>query len=301
MKNKQVSLEDLIDVSKPAEVIREVAHTIRLAKDEFDPAFIQKIYVDICKLFNGDYPGYFASTNKYHDLDHTNSVFLASARLIHACTIEGTDFSSENINAGLAAALFHDTGFIKTLDDPEGTGAKYTDGHEIRSILFMEQYFKTHGFSMAIFKKSIPMIKCTILKLKPSEITFPSRQIEMLGKIIGATDLLAQMADRLYLEKLILLFEEFEEADIPGFDTPLDLLKKTIGFFEDTAHKRLVNDFNNIGSCMDAHFKYRWDIDQDLYENTILNSIAYLKRVINDCQGDFSCYLNHLRRGDLYF
>ena len=296
MEKKHIFLEDLVDVTDSEEVTHEIHRTISMAKENFDFAFIDSIYTDICRLFKGEYPGYFHSMNKYHDLDHTSSVYLAGARLIHASMKKGQVFSSDEINIGLSSALFHDVGFIQTLDDQEGTGAKYTACHEERSIEFMQQYFTERGYPDCYTEKSVPIIKCTILKLVPKQISFPSQEIELLGKIIGTADLLAQMADRAYLEKLILLFEEFEEAQIPGFDSALELLEKTIDFYEFVAKKRLIEDFDDVAKLMRIHFQDRWKLDQDLYERIIVSSISYLKDLIKGCNGNYSCYLKGLRR-----
>ena len=120
----------------------------------------------------------------------------------------------------------------------------------------------------------------------------------MIGKIVGSSDLLAQMADRNYLEKLFLLFKEFEEAGLPGFDSELDLLQKTETFYNSTARQRLNEEFNGISRVMRTHFKERWGIDKDLYAESILKNITYLKTTVAKCEEDFACYFENLRRGD---
>ena len=69
-----------------------------------------------------------------------------------------------------------------------------------------------------------------------------SEEEEIVGKILGVTDLMGQLDDRNYLEKLILLYLEFEEGKVQGFDSGFDLLEKiTIGFFTFT-EKRFARD-----------------------------------------------------------
>jgi hypothetical protein len=63
------------------------------------------------------------------------------------------------------------------------------------------------------------------------KVTYPSANIEIMGKMLGTADLLGQMADRLYLEKLIPLFHEFEEGKVPGFESELNLLRKPTNFY----------------------------------------------------------------------
>jgi len=121
----------------------------------------------------------------------------------------------------------------------------------------------------------------------------------MLGKIVGSADLLGQMADRCYLEKLLLLYKEFEEAKLPGFDSELDLLQKTETFYESVAQKRLKNDFSGIAASLRLHFKVRWNEDRDLYLEAIENNIDYLKGLTLRCRDNYTCYLKNLRRGGI--
>ena len=41
-----------------------------------------------------------------------------------------------------------------------------------------------------------------------------------MGKVLGTADLVAQMADKNYQEKLPLLFLEFQEAGMEEFESP---------------------------------------------------------------------------------
>ena len=55
----------------------------------------------------------------------------------------------------------HDTGYIQTLDDNFGTGAKYTLQHVSRSILFMKKYFAQNDYSKEDFKFCKNCLLCT--------------------------------------------------------------------------------------------------------------------------------------------
>ena len=121
----------------------------------------------------------------------------------------------------------------------------------------------------------------------------------MLGQIVGSADLLAQMADREYLEKLFMLFREFEEAGVPGYGSELDLLHKTEDFYKYVALQRLSEDFSGVSAFMRFHFKARWDLERDLYQESILANIEYLRTIVHRCDETYSCYLEFLRRGGL--
>ena len=299
MRNNDIKLYDLIDFNNPRDILNEIKTIVALIANGFDYSMLERIYKDIESIFAGKYPGYQASNTKYHDLEHTNSVMLAAARLMHGSFIKGNTFSSQNILLGLIATLFHDIGFIQTESDKKGSGAKYTIGHEQRSIDFMNTYLTQKSFSSQDMEDCSHIIMTTILDLELKQIPFRTEEIEMLGKIVGSADLLAQMADRAYLEKLFLLFKEFEEAGLPEYASELELLQKTEDFYDQVAKKRLTRQFDNVFTFMRLHFKDRWNIDQDLYEKSILSNINYLKTIIKKCSLSDKCYFQYLRRGDI--
>jgi len=299
MKKKNTKLYDLLDVGNPQEVYNEIKYIISLMTDDYDYDHFEILFADTVRLFNGEYPGYQASKTKYHDLEHTNSVILATARLMHGCFLEGEVLTSRTILLGLTASLFHDVGLIQTENDMNGTGAKYTIGHEERSIEFMKKYLSSKDFSSQDTEDCAHLIQATILSHPVEEIPFRSKEIETLGKIVGSADLLAQIADRNYLEKLLMLFKEFEEANIPGFSSELELLQKTEDFYTFVAKKRLHEEFGDISASMVSHFKQRWNINRDLYEESISSNIEYLKSVVDECKDEFECYLDKLRRLDI--
>ena len=257
------------------------------------------IFQDINLLFRGEYPGYRSSNTQYHDFEHTLSVVLATARLIHGCSVDGLTFAARDILLTLIAALLHDVGLIQDKDDQEGSGAKHTVGHEERSIVFLNEYLPGKGFSARELETCAKFIRCTILSLPPKEVPFVSTEHQKLGYIVGTADLLAQMADRLYLEKLLLLYKEFEEARLPGFDSELALLQKTKDFFEVVARKRLQEDLGGVCRHMRTHFKSWMNIDQDLYNESISNHIKYLESLTEICGDSLECYLGNLRRGGI--
>ncbi|MEW6673615.1 MAG: HD domain-containing protein [Thermodesulfobacteriota bacterium] len=292
-------LAAFVSGADPPEVIREIKYIHSLIISSGQEPVLDGMYADVVKLFSGQYPGFRASNTKYHDLEHTNLVVLAVTRLMHGCFLKGHAFSPEDLILGFAAALFHDVGLIQTKSEQKGSGAVFTLGHEERSIVFMQRYLSGKNFSQQMIEDCAALIQCTILGIEIKDIPFRNRQIEILGKIVGSADLLGQMADRCYLEKLLLLYKEFEEARLPGFDSELDLLRKTEAFYKSVAQKRLVSDFSGIAACMRLHFKARWNEDRDLYAEAIENNLDYLKGLITICRDNYSCYLKNLRRGGI--
>lgn len=267
-------------------------------RDGFNDNLFISTFDNVRRLFFGEYPGYRASNTKYHDFEHTCSVVLATNRLICGSIIDGQTYCEETIFKGIMAALFHDAGLIQTEEDTTGTGAKYTVGHEERSVSIMRMMLEGH-IPEENLQDITDCIKCTILAESPDNIPFRSEDVRAMGRMLGSADLLAQMADRCYLEKLLLLFEEFQEAGLPGYETPMDMFKKTRAFYQNVARKRLDGDLGKVDRHMLSYFKCRCDTERDLYAEAIERNLNYLDAALMDCNEDLVCFVDSLRRGDV--
>jgi len=269
----------LLDIRDAAEILGEVKFTTSLINPQFDFQYLDKAFRDVEKLFRGDYPGFQKCNTNYHDLRHTMLVLLAMARLIHGACLGGIKFTDKEINLGLIAALMHDTGYIQEADDNLGTGAKYTLTHVTRSIMFTQYYYANEKYFQDDLGCFSDMLICTDLNQDIKKVAFPSVSIEIMAKILATADLLGQMADRIYLEKLIHLFHEFEEGEVSGFESELDLFRKTINFYE-FVRARFENDLGNVNRYMVNHFRDRWNIDINIYDEAIEKNISYLKHIL---------------------
>ena len=275
-------LYELTDTSSPTATLAEIKNILLLIDPSLDPAPIEKIFTDIIRLFNGEFPGYKASNTKYHNLEHTCSSALASARLIHGLHVQGQVFPPRLVQLCLIGTLFHDTGLIQTEEEVEGTGAQHTIGHENRSIALMKKYLAEKGYSQEDIRDCGHMIKCTELFFPMDKIPFDCEEVRIMGKIVGTADLVAQMADRNYCEKLPLLFMEFQEAGVQGFETPLELFSKTEEFYRQVARKRMRNELEGVIAAALYHFKERWQIDRNLYEESIKYNIRRMKDTVTE-------------------
>ena len=276
-------------------MLDEVDGIILLMFPDFDFGPFHKVFKDVLHLFGGEFPGYRKCNTQFHDLKHTSDCLLAMARLIHGAFISGIEIRDEDASLGLIASLLHDTGYIQEKDDSTGTGAKHTLVHVKRSIRFAQCYFSADGYSSEDFHHCRNYLECTGLDVHVGELQFDLPERELLGKMLGAADLLGQMANRTYLEKLPFLFREFKEGCVPGFDCEFDLVSKTPDFWEFTK-KRMATELGNVDAYMRPHFRVRWGVDRDLYREAIENNISYLKRVVREYHGN---YRKHLRRGRL--
>ena len=288
--DKNVHLADLIDTKNPDAVLDEIFVILSAMFDSFNVAQFKTVFFDIISLFEGNYPGYQKCSTDYHDLAHTIEVLLAMAQLIHGYSINSVMLSEKSVLMGLISALMHDTGYIQTDDDTLGTGAKHTLTHVARSIDFNEIYFQAHGFSQSDFTFCKNCIDCTDITTDPATIVFTSHEEEVVAKMLGITDLIGQMADRNYLEKLWYLYYEFEEGNVPGFESELDLFRQTIGFFA-FSDQRTTLTLGNLEKHMIFHFIERWSIHEDLYRTAIEKNKQYLISLVNITSNNLHSYL----------
>jgi len=293
MGGKQLS--DLVETNSPDAVLKEVQVILDSISPDFNDTPIHFIFSLTVKLFKGNYPGYRACNTEYHDLHHTIDTFLAMARLIHGAMIEGTGFTDRQITLGLISALLHDAGYIQEKHDRGGTGSKYTADHVRRSMDFVLRHGAELGLSDEEMMACRTMILFTDLAVDISSIEFPSAKVELLGKMLGTADLLAQMADRTYLEKLLFLYHEFKEANVGGYEGEVDLLRKTVGFY-DFISQRLQKTLDATDRFMTSHFASRWDIQTNLYHEAIEKQRNYLRQILGVLDGDPR---DNLKRGEI--
>jgi len=279
----ELQLSQLVDSTNYEATLREILCLSISMNPDFQGNLFINTLRDVRRLFKGTYPGYQACNTEYHDFGHTLMVLLAMARLMHGASLQGIRFSEKGINLGLVSALMHDTGYIQLADDDAGTGAKYTLTHIKRSIQFVENYFAGNAYFAGDMKNFHDILSCTGVQMTIMDVEFQSESIALLGKMLGTADLLGQMADRLYLEKLILLYNEFQEGAVPGFDSEIDLYRKTVSFYQWTK-TRLENEFDNVNRFMIYHFKDRWNVEGNIYEESIDKNINYLKFILKDTQ-----------------
>jgi len=277
---KKIQISELVDMKSIDAILEEVKYNFI----QFYPvtAFyeIRNVYRDFNDLFDGKYPGYKKCNTDYHDKLHTMDTLLAISRLIDGYNIKNRrKLPLKKVRVALIATIFHDSGFIQTLNDSKGTGAKYTLEHIRRSIVFIREYFQKTGMNMQDFTAARNMVSCTGVATEIDEVEFTDDDERTLGRMLGTADLLGQMASRKYLENLTLLYREFREGKVPGYESEFHLLQRTLKFYEDIKRK-IKKEFKSIDRYMQAHFKKRYHINEDLYKIAMQNHIDYLKDVL---------------------
>ena len=241
------------------------------------------IFDDVRALYEGRFEGYKACDTEYHDFRHVIDVTLASLRIADSLMLNGEKFEKNNIFLVGIAAVFHDTGYIPEKNDPVENGAVYTSTHVRRSMVFAEKYMSERGYSVDDIEKTKQMILITDLSVKIKDVTFIDAETERFAKILASADLIGQMADRIYLEKLLFLYREFEIGHIP-YASEADLLTKTIGFCK-IMDNRLENDLDGVDKHLILHFQKRYDINEDLYRKGMDSNLAYLTKILAEHPG----------------
>jgi len=242
-------------------------------------------------LFEGEYPGYSAIQTLYHDMAHTLEVFVCAVRLVHGVHVSGQyHMDDETITLFCISALMHDIGYAQRIEEAEGTGAQYTGVHIDRGIEFIRQYLAEHDLPQSWNET----FSCALLTTNPERviqtISFPDGRSRLLAQMLGTADLVAQMADRIYLEKILFLYLEFKEANFGNYSSMYDLLCKTHGFYEYTMVK-LEEDFGGIYARLADHFKKVMGIDKNYYMEAIDKNLEYLSKVIESGEDNYQAML----------
>ncbi len=218
-------------------------------------SFTRELFAGIEKLFTGGYLDYQANDLKYHDFRHTLQVTVAYVDLFAARQTSGEPpFTHRQFELGLAIALLHDSGYLKLRSDREGTGAKYTFCHVLRSCALAASYLPTLGVKAEEIDIVLGAIRCTGPSTTGMGLRFNRRDDHVLASMVASADYLGQMAATDYPDELELLFNEFTESDtflgIPTsqrfFKSAHQLITGSRLFWEQVVKHKLDDDFLGV-------------------------------------------------------
>ncbi|MEM7430551.1 MAG: hypothetical protein AAF351_01300 [Pseudomonadota bacterium] len=295
-----------VQVSNPYSV-RNAVHD--LFSQTFPGASFDKLWLafyDFERLFTGRFPGYNGCDTTYHDVQHTLDMTLALARLVagYERSVEPKErLGPRRAQMAIITSLFHDSGYIRHQErDKDFTnGAQFTMYHVSRSADFLRRYLPELGLAHDVAVSSM-IVHFTGYELELDKIELDDPRDVICGHLIGTADLMAQMADRCYLEKCRdRLYKEFVVGGIavdnekPGeyqvrYKSGNDLLRKTPMFYQHVMRERLHKKFNRVYRYIEVLYD-----GQNPYIDAIRNNISHLVRVIES--GDWSL----LRRQPPYF
>jgi hypothetical protein len=279
-----VNVSDVADVR---EATRDLLHAVwpRASFDELWLAFH-----DFELLFGGRMPGYEGCDTVYHDIQHTLDMTLATARLIagHEISVDAeARLGPDRAVLGILCALFHDAGYIRESGDRDhANGAELTHCHISRGAAFLRSYLPRIGLG-AWASTAGEILHFTGYEKPLDAIALDDPRDATIGCLLGTGDLIAQMADRCYLEKCRdRLYLEFVLAgvaisdDADGvrrvrYQSGIDLLLQTPAFYREVVKKRLDRDFDKAYRYVEALFD-----GHNPYLAFIERNIAYLEHII---------------------
>jgi len=286
-----------VQVSNPV-AVRNAVH--ELFSDTFPGMSFDKLWLafyDFERLFTGRFPGYNGCDTTYHDMQHTLDMTLALARMVkgYERSVEPPDrLGAARAQMAIITSLFHDSGYIRheTRDKDFRNGAEFTLYHVSRSADFLRRYLPDLGLAKDVGVASM-IVHFTGYELDLDNIELDDPRDIICGHLIGTADMIAQMADRCYLEKCRdRLYNEFVVGGVaienatPGeymvrYRSGKDLLEKTPAFYQQVMRERLQNKFNRVYRYIEVLYN-----GQNPYIEAIRVNIAHLVRIIET--GDWS-------------
>jgi len=300
-------VSNTVNVSDPASV-RDAVQV--LFSETFPSMSYDKLWLafyDFERLFTGRYPGYLGCDTTYHDMQHSLDMTLTVARLIvgYERSVEPADrLGARRAQMAVITALLHDSGYIRheVRDKDFTNGAQFTLYHVSRSADFLRRYLPELGMAGDVGVSSI-IVHFTGYELDLDKIELDDPRDVICGHLIGTADLIAQMADRCYLEKCRdRLYNEFVVGGVaienaaPGehmvrYESGKDLLQKTPDFYRAVTKDRLESKFNRAYRYVEVLYD-----GQNPYIEAIETNISHLLRVLktNDwslLRREPACYL----------
>ncbi len=290
-RRNEYDVTNTVQVSNPA-AVRDAVQD--LFAGVFPGASFDKLWLafyDFERLFTGRYPGYKGCDTTYHDVQHTLDMTLALARLVagYERSVEPAErLGSKRAQMAIITSLFHDSGYIRheERDKDFSNGAEFTLYHVSRSADFLRRYLPSLGLTKDVAVSSM-IVHFTGYELDLDKIELDDPRDIICGHLIGTADLIAQMADRCYLEKCRdRLYQEFVVGGVavenasPGeymvrYESGMDLLKKTPVFYQQVMRERLQLKFNRSYRYIEVLYD-----GQNPYVDAIRVNIAHLVRVI---------------------
>jgi hypothetical protein len=277
-----------VNTTDPASVNGEVNRIFLELYPDASTHVLNRGFRDLARLQSGEYPGYRACDTGYHNLQHSLDVALAMARLMDGYERARTRteaLGSRLFRFGIVTALFHDIGYLRKVNDTRHkNGAEYTLKHVTRGAKFLEEYMNKIGMA-ELAPIAARIVHFTGYEKPIAKIDVPNLTFRLIGNMLGTADIIAQMADRCYLEKCRdRLYPEFVEGGLAArddadrrasvlFKSAEDLVVKTPNFYK-TATVRLNEQLGSAYGFADKHFG-----GQNLYLDEIDKNIQYATAV----------------------
>ena len=240
------------DTYSAAGLVDELCAQFAAAHIHLDSELLSQAADRYANLVNGSRPGILPLDTPYHDVQHSVEVTRCAAALLTAYAPNSTghtDAFAQRALVTLICALFHDTGYLRRANESQVyCGAQLIKQHVSRSVGHTQELLRDLGLSRWCGSAEA-MIHCTGYERSFASLQFSCAEDQDMGRLIGTADLLAQMADPVYPEKVRdRLYLEFEVAGLAGpgaraagigHGTATELLASTPKFIQGAFQDRL--------------------------------------------------------------
>jgi hypothetical protein len=279
-----------VQVSSPQAVLAAVETLYRPTWPGLSLDPLNQAFAHFERLFAGEVPGWHGVDTVYHDRQHTLDITLALARLLVGYERQQEEpdrLGGTRAMIGVITGLFHDVGYLRRADDRECNGAEFTRTHVSRGARFLEEYLPVIGLGAWV-----PVAR-EIIHVTGYEVPFANIEAKVsdprdivVGHLLGTADMIAQMADRCYLEKCRdRLYAEFVLGGVAlpfsegypqvKYASGLDLLRQTPEFVSDVRAKRLDRDFGAAYRYLEILYG-----GSNPYMEAIDRNIEFLRQVL---------------------
>ncbi len=289
IRRSDFDVTNTVQVSSPDAVLAAVKALFESTWPTLALEPLQSAFRHFEKLFAGEVPGFCGVDTVYHDRQHTLDITLALARLLVGYERKpgGTlPLGGERAIAGIITGLFHDVGYLRRRDDAARNGAEFTRTHVARGARFLNEYLPELGLG------EWAPIATEIIHFTGYEVPFAQIKVSdprdiALGHLLGTADMIAQMADRCYLEKCRdRLYAEFVLGGVAlplaanggrqvKYASGLDLLRQTPEFVTEVRTKRLEGEFNSAYRHLEILYGGR-----NPYMEAIDRNVEYLRQIL---------------------
>jgi hypothetical protein len=286
-RRSEFDVTDQIDTTEPAAVAGEIRGIYERLYQRAAPANLTQAFDDLARLYRGEFPGYHRCDTDYHDIQHVLDVTLAMGRLMDGCVraANGATIGAPLFALGVVTALFHDSGYIRHRKDTKHQyGAEYTLTHVSRGARFLQEYLPTIGMG-ELAAAAARVIHFTGYEMPVSRIRVPAPEYRLIGNLLGSADIVAQMADRCYLEKCYgRLYPEFVLGGVTRrriddaseeilYRSAAELVLKVPSFYE-VVTRRLDEDLGAHYVYAEKHFG-----DQNLYLEEVAKNVEHARAI----------------------
>jgi hypothetical protein len=259
-----------------------------------DMRSIEHAFALIETACNGLLLGFADLRTPYHDHGHVLEVVLCSARMLHGLHIAGQPVDDLTIDACLVGALLHDSGYLMRTGEVDGSGAQFTLVHVPRGVVFAETQL-AEVLSPELLSAAGKVILATDHRPVARLPEFASASERLAAQVTATADIIGQMANREYLERLLLLYFEFKEAGIGDFADVHDMLEKTQSFYL-LMDQRLKHELGGLSTYLTQHFDKTRQVRRNYYVESVGRNLSYLDSLLRD---NPERRLDRLKRGGI--